>query len=93
MELFEVYPRLKVEPVKGDGCYVIDKKGDRYLDLYGGHAVISIGHNHPHYIEMIQSQLNKLGFYSNSVEMSIQVELAHKLGKLSGYDSYSFFSM
>ena len=91
MELFDVYPRLSVEPVQGDGCYVIDKNGDRYLDLYGGHAVISIGHNHPHYIEKIQSQLNRIGFYSNSVEMSIQNELADKLGKLAGYPDYSFF--
>ena len=91
MELFEVYPRLKVEPVKGDGCYVVDKNGDRYLDLYGGHAVISIGHNHPHYIESIQSQLNQIAFYSNSVEMSIQNRLAHKLGTLSGYEDHSFF--
>ena len=91
MDLFEVYPRLSVEPVKGDGCYVIDKKGNRYLDLYGGHAVISIGHNHPHYINQIQSQLNQIGFYSNSVEMSIQSKLANKLGRLSGYEDYSFF--
>jgi len=91
MDLFEVYPRLSVEPVQGSGCYVIDKKGDQYLDLYGGHAVISIGHNHPHYIEKIQSQLNRIGFYSNSVEMSIQYELAERLGRLSGYENYTFF--
>ena len=91
MELFEVYPRLKIEPVKGDDCHVIDKKGDRYLDLYGGHAVISIGHNHPHYIDTIQSQLDKIAFYSNSVEMPIQDQLAGKLGKLSNYEDYSFF--
>lgn len=91
MDLFEVYPRLDVEPVKGDGCYVIDKKGDRYLDLYGGHAVISVGHNHPHYIDSIQNQLNKIGFYSNSVEMSIQSQLAQALGQQSGYEDYSFF--
>ncbi len=91
MELFEVYPRLQIEPVQGDGCYVLDKEGNRYLDLYGGHAVISIGHNHPHYIASIQQQLNKLGFYSNSVEMSIQSKLARKLGEVSGYNSHSFF--
>ena len=91
MNLFEVYPRLKIEPVKGDGCYVYDKNGDRYLDLYGGHAVISIGHNHPHYIDRIESQLNRLGFYSNSVEMSIQNELAQKIGEASGYEDYAFF--
>lgn len=91
MNLFEVYPRLKIEPVQGDGCYVYDKDGDRYLDLYGGHAVISIGHNHPHYIDRIQSQLNRLGFYSNSVEMSIQDALAQKIGESSGYEDYAFF--
>ncbi|MEM9896219.1 MAG: aminotransferase class III-fold pyridoxal phosphate-dependent enzyme [Bacteroidota bacterium] len=91
MKLFEVYPRLPIEPVQGDGCHVIDKKGNRFLDLYGGHAVISIGHNHPHYIKSIQSQLNQIGFYSNSVEMSIQEKLATKLGELSGYEEYSFF--
>ena len=91
MNLFEVYPRLAIEPSKGDGCYVVDSKGDRYLDLYGGHAVISIGHNHPHYVERLHSQLNQIAFYSNSVEMSIQRELAFKLGELSGYPEYSFF--
>ncbi|WP_421763369.1 aspartate aminotransferase family protein [Ekhidna sp.] len=91
MELFEVYPRLKIEPVQGDDCYVLDENGNRYLDLYGGHAVISIGHNHPHYINSIQSQLNQIAFYSNSVEMSIQDKLAYKLGKLSGYEDYAFF--
>lgn len=91
MDLFDVYPRLEVEPVKGDGCYVIDKNGHRYLDLYGGHAVISIGHSHPHYIKRIESQLNQLGFYSNSVQMPIQSELAKKLGEMSNYEDYSFF--
>ncbi|MEP0984758.1 aminotransferase class III-fold pyridoxal phosphate-dependent enzyme [Ekhidna sp.] len=91
MELFEVYPRLKIEPVQGDDCYVLDENGSRYLDLYGGHAVISIGHNHPHYINGIESQLNQIAFYSNSVEMSIQDKLAYKLGKLSGYEDYAFF--
>lgn len=91
MNLFEVYPRYKVEPVKGNGCYVWDKEGNQYLDLYGGHAVISIGHSHPHYIKRIQSQLSELAFYSNSVQMSIQNEMAHKLGVLSGYEDHSFF--
>lgn len=91
MNLFEVYPRYEVEPVKGNGCYVWDKDGKQYLDLYGGHAVISIGHNHPHYIDRIQSQLNQIAFYSNSVKMSIQDEMAMKLGELSGYEDYSFF--
>lgn len=91
MKLFEVYPRYEVEPVKGNGCYVWDKEGNQYLDLYGGHAVISIGHNHPHYIKRIQNQLNQLAFYSNSVQMSIQDEMANKLGELSGYEDYSFF--
>ncbi|MEO9482391.1 MAG: aminotransferase class III-fold pyridoxal phosphate-dependent enzyme [Ekhidna sp.] len=91
MKLFEVYPRLPIEPVQGDGCYVHDKEGTRYLDLYGGHAVISIGHNHPHYIKRIEGQLSRLGFYSNSVEMSIQDELAEKLGTASGYTDYAFF--
>lgn len=91
MKLFEVYPRYEVEPIKGNGCYVWDKEGNQYLDLYGGHAVISIGHNHPHYIKRIQNQLNQLAFYSNSVQMSIQDEMANKLGELSGYEDYSFF--
>lgn len=91
MKLFEVYPRFDIEPVKGDGCYVIDKNGDRYLDLYGGHAVISIGHNHPCYLDKVQSQLNQIGFYSNSVLMSIQNELAQKLGRQSGYNDYALF--
>ena len=91
MNLFEVYPRYEVEPVKGNGCYVWDKNGKQYLDLYGGHAVISIGHNHPHYIDRIQSQLNQIAFYSNSVKMSIQDEMAKKLGELSGYEDYAFF--
>ncbi len=91
MNLFEVYPRYEVEPVKGNGCYVWDSNGNQYLDLYGGHAVISIGHNHPHYIKRIENQLNQIAFYSNSVKMSIQDEMAQKLGELSGYHDYAFF--
>lgn len=91
MELFDVYPLFDVNVVKGKGCKVWDDKGQEYLDLYGGHAVISIGHCHPHYVEMMTKQLNTLGFYSNSVINKLQVEVAHRLGKLSGYDDYSLF--
>jgi acetylornithine aminotransferase len=91
MKLFDVYPLFDIEPVKGKGCYITDKKGVRYLDLYGGHAVISIGHSHPHYVQMLTDQLNKIGFYSNSVKIPLQQELADKLGKLSGCDEYSLF--
>lgn len=91
MNLFEVYPRYDVAPIKGNGCYVWDKEGKKYLDLYGGHAVISVGHNHPHYINRIQTQLNQIAFYSNSVKMPIQDEMAQKLGELSGYEDYAFF--
>lgn len=91
MELFDVYPLFNLNIVKGKGCKVWDDKGQEYLDLYGGHAVISIGHCHPHYVEMMTKQLNMLGFYSNSVINKLQVEVAHRLGKLSGYDDYSLF--
>ncbi|MBR5735617.1 MAG: aspartate aminotransferase family protein [Bacteroidales bacterium] len=91
MELFKTYKLWPIEPVKGKGCHVWDKEGTEYLDLYGGHAVISIGHCHPVYVEMMQSQLEKLGFYSNAVENSLQVELAHNLGRQCGYDSHSLF--
>lgn len=91
MNLFEVYSLFDVVPVKGQGCHVWDDKGQEYLDLYGGHAVISVGHSHPHYIKCITEQLNKIGFYSNSVINPLQVELAQKIGKLSGYEDYSFF--
>jgi acetylornithine/N-succinyldiaminopimelate aminotransferase len=91
MKLFNVYPLYDVNIVKGRGCKVWDDKGQEYLDLYGGHAVISIGHCHPHYIEMMTEQLNKLGFYSNSVINTLQVKLAERLGKISGYDDYSLF--
>jgi acetylornithine aminotransferase len=80
-----------VNIVKGKGCKVWDEKGQEYLDLYGGHAVISIGHAHPHYIEKVTEQLNKIGFYSNSVINKLQVELAERLGKISGYDDYQLF--
>ena len=91
MELFNVYPLFDIEPVKGEGCYVFDKNGQRYLDLYGGHAVISIGHSHPHYVSLISSQLEKIGFYSNSVQNSLQVELAKKLGEICGLPDYNLF--
>ena len=91
MELFDVYPLFPINIVKGKGCRVWDEEGTEYLDLYGGHAVISIGHCHPHYVKMMTEQLNKLGFYSNSVVNKLQVELAHRLGKQCGYDDYSLF--
>jgi acetylornithine/N-succinyldiaminopimelate aminotransferase len=91
MNLFDVYPLLPVELVKGRDCTVIDSEGNKYLDLYGGHAVISIGHSHPHYVKKIKKQLKNLGFYSNSVINPLQSELASKLGKLSGYDDYQLF--
>ena len=91
MKLFDVYPLFDVNIVKGQGCKVWDDKGQEYLDLYGGHAVISIGHSHPHYIKKVTEQLNRIGFYSNSVINKLQVELAERLGKLSGYDDYQLF--
>jgi acetylornithine aminotransferase len=91
MELFNVYPLFDIEPVKGEGSFIIDKNGQRYLDLYGGHAVISIGHSHPHYVANISSQVEKLGFYSNSIQNPMQKELARKLGELSGLPEYSLF--
>ncbi len=91
MKLFDVYPLFDVNIVEGKGCKVWDDKGQEYLDLYGGHAVISIGHCHPHYVETISEQLNKIGFYSNSVKNDLQVRLAERLGKISGYDDYQLF--
>jgi len=91
MKLFDVYPLLDLVPEKASGCYVYDQGGTEYLDFYGGHAVISIGHSHPHYVRRISEQLNKLGFYSNSVVNPLQQELAEKLGQLSGYYSYQLF--
>ncbi|WP_236975816.1 aspartate aminotransferase family protein [Membranihabitans maritimus] len=91
MKLFDVYPRFDIEITKGQGSFVEDVNGIRYLDFYGGHAVVSIGHSHPHYINRVSEQLNNLGFYSNSVQMPIQQELADHLGKLSGYDNYELF--
>ena len=91
MKLFDVYPLFDINIVKGEGTKVWDEKGQEYLDLYGGHAVISIGHCHPHYTATITKQLNALGFYSNSVINKLQVTLAERLGKISGYDDYQFF--
>lgn len=91
MKLFDVYPLYNVNIVKGKGCKVWDDQGQEYLDLYGGHAVISIGHCHPHYIKMMTDQLNKLGFYSNSVINTLQQQFAERLGKLCGYDDYQLF--
>ena len=91
MNLFDVYPLYPIEPVKGKGSHVYDSEGKEYLDLYGGHAVISIGHAHPHYVDSISKQVGLLGFYSNSVENSLQGRLAELLGKASGYEDYSLF--
>jgi acetylornithine/N-succinyldiaminopimelate aminotransferase len=91
MKMFDVYPLLDITPAKASGCTVYDEKGISYLDLYGGHAVISIGHSHPHYVEMISNQLQKIAFYSNSVQNPLQEVLAEKLGRLSGYPDYQLF--
>ncbi len=91
MNLFDVYPLFDIEPVKAIGNRILDSEGTQYLDFYGGHAVISIGHSHPHYIKAITDQINKIAFYSNSVVISIQQEVAEKLGRLSGYPDYSLF--
>ncbi|MBP5380282.1 MAG: aminotransferase class III-fold pyridoxal phosphate-dependent enzyme [Bacteroidaceae bacterium] len=91
MKLYDVFPLLDITIVKGQGCQVWDDKGQEYLDLYGGHAVISIGHTHPHYVEMMNKQLGLLGFYSNSVINPLQQQLASRLGKASGYEDYQLF--
>ncbi|MFN3021069.1 aspartate aminotransferase family protein [Chryseobacterium sp. TY3] len=91
MNLFEVYPLFDINPVKAKGAFVWDDQGQQYLDFYGGHAVISIGHNHPYYQAKLKDQLEKISFYSNSVQNDLQVELASKLGSLSGYEDYSLF--
>lgn len=91
MKLFDVYPLFDIAPVKAEGCYVWDDQGQKYLDLYGGHAVISIGHSHPDYVHKISDQLSKIGFYSNSVQNPLQHELAEKLGQLSGCENYQLF--
>ncbi|KMQ63055.1 acetylornithine aminotransferase [Chryseobacterium angstadtii] len=91
MNLFNVYPLFNINPVKAQGSFLWDDKGEKYLDFYGGHAVISIGHNHPHYQTQLKEQLEKISFYSNSVQNGLQTELAEKLGKLSGYENYNLF--
>ncbi|MDE6693250.1 MAG: aminotransferase class III-fold pyridoxal phosphate-dependent enzyme, partial [Muribaculaceae bacterium] len=91
MNLFDVYSLYDIEPVEGRGCYVYTADGTESLDLYGGHAVISIGHCHPHYVKAVSDQVAKLGFYSNSVKNSLQQTLATLIGRISGYDDYSLF--
>ena len=91
MELFDVYSLFNVTPVRARGCTVWDDKDQEYLDLYGGHAVISVGHSHPHYVQALKDQLDKIGFYSNSVRNPLQEELARRLGEASGYDDYTLF--
>ncbi len=91
MKLFDVYPLFNIEPVKAQGSWLLDKEGKKYLDLYGGHAVISIGHSHPHYVDALKKQLDKIGFYSNSVQNALQEQLSEKLGKVSGYPNYQLF--
>jgi acetylornithine/N-succinyldiaminopimelate aminotransferase len=91
MKLFDVYPLNDIVIDKASGSYVWDDKGEKYLDMYGGHAVISIGHTHPHYVKRLENQLHKVGFYSNSIKIPLQVELAEKLGKVSGKEEYQLF--
>lgn len=91
MKLFDVYPRFNVTPVSANGVYVTDDSGQKYLDLYGGHGVISIGHTHPHYVNRIENQLEQIAFYSNSIQMPIQEELADKLGQICDYPNYELF--
>ncbi|MEH6512655.1 MAG: aminotransferase class III-fold pyridoxal phosphate-dependent enzyme, partial [Maribacter arcticus] len=91
MKLFDVYPLYNVTPVSAKGIVVTDDKGQDYLDFYGGHAVISIGHSHPHYVKRLKDQLDKIGFYSNAVQNPLQEELAEKLGRQSGCEDYNLF--
>ncbi|MBS1489375.1 MAG: aspartate aminotransferase family protein [Bacteroidetes bacterium] len=91
MKLFDVYPLFPIEPVKAQGSWLWTSDGKKYLDLYGGHAVISIGHNHPHWVASLKDQLDKISFYSNSVKNSLQEKLAEKLGQVSGYPDYQLF--
>src|ERR1700734_3395086 len=91
MKLFDVYLINDITIVKAKGSYVWDQEGQQYLDLYGGHAVISIGHTHPHYVKRLEDQLHQIGFYSNSVEIPIQKQLAEKLGHVSGKEDYQLF--
>ena len=91
MKVFDVYPVNDITITKAKGSYVWDENGEQYLDLYGGHAVISIGHTHPHYVQRLTEQLNKVAFYSNSIKIPLQQELAEKLGKVSGKEDYQLF--
>ena len=91
MQLFDVYQLFNIEIVKGKGCHIWDSDGNKYLDLYGGHAVISVGHSHPAYIAAITEQVNQLGFYSNYVINGLQQKVADKLGLACGYDDYFLF--
>ncbi len=91
MNLFDVYPLFDIHPVKGEGSYIFDEQGNKYLDFYGGHAVISVGHSHSHFVKKITTQLQNLGFYSNSVKNDLQIELAKKLGELSNCEEYNLF--
>ena len=91
MKLFDVYPLYNVEPVSAHGFEIIDAKGDTYFDFYGGHAVISIGHSHPHYVKSLTEQLNRIGFYSNSVQNPLQNEVAQRIAELSGLNNYQLF--
>src|SRR5690625_2316201 len=91
MNLYNVYPLFDITPIKGEGSYLWDAEGQKYLDLYGGHAVISIGHTHPHYVKRITEQLQKIGFYSNSIQNPLQLELSRKLGEISSYEDYQLF--
>lgn len=91
MKLFDVYPLFDITPVRAQGSWLWDDKGEKYLDLYGGHAVISIGHSHPHYVKSLSDQLNKIAFYSNSVQNDLQLKFAEKLGRISGYEEYQLF--
>ena len=91
MNLYPVYSLFDIEPVRGEGCYVFDKNDEKYLDFYGGHAVISVGHSHPHFVKKMEEQLHKMIFYSNSVQNSLQTQLAEKLGKVSGCENYELF--
>src|SRR5680860_560251 len=91
MKLFDLYPLYDVTPVSAKGIVLTDDKGQEYLDFYGGHAVISIGHSHPHYVKRLKDQLDNIGFYSNSVKNPLQEELANELGRLSSCEDYNLF--
>lgn len=91
MNMFDVYQKTGIRPVKARGCWLWDDKGKQYLDLYGGHAVISVGHSHPHYLKHLQTQMQEIGFYSNAVHIPLQEKLSKLLGQVSGYDDYALF--